>query len=233
MSGEDTESAQELAETSSLQPSTDDSSLSLQNSQRFILPWSVRANSLVLISESSLLFGGRKARYLPLAFTSESEIIENPCRVVMLGDYASGISLLRIELMQLISPKDIPFSNNGCCKMTTEEGYEVQLWLFISMQDFELFCQQSNETIHCCIACYTPAIPQTYRSVIEKWIPEFLNKYADKPVILCALGDSNGCDIDNGETLFMNSFCDNNLIHMDISFFDKVNSIGITVLRSL
>lgn len=57
-----------------------------------------------------MLFGGRKARYLPLAINNVRGIEEIPYRIVMLGDYSSGISLLRNELVQLNSFKDIPFA---------------------------------------------------------------------------------------------------------------------------
>uniref|UniRef100_A0A915PTE9 Uncharacterized protein n=1 Tax=Setaria digitata TaxID=48799 RepID=A0A915PTE9_9BILA len=178
-------------------------------------------------SESSLLFGGRKARYLPLAVNGIRRMRdENTYRIVMLGDYSSGISMLRCELAQLNSIRDIPFSDAACCTIITEDGYELQLWLFVDLQSFELFYKECTEEIDCCIACYSIAIVQTYRSVIEKWIPEFVKKFPEKPIILCALNDCTECISDSGNhemIIFEHdfNFYDTNIVQIDVAIFDK------------
>ncbi|KAL3995061.1 Ras family protein [Acanthocheilonema viteae] len=179
-----------------------------------------------LWSESSLLFGGRKGRYLPLTINNLSEINEIPYRIVMLGDYSSGISLLRSELMQLNSFKEIPFVDAECCTTITQDGREMQIWLFVDLHNFELFCERCTESIDCCIACYSITISQTYRHVVEKWIPEFVNKFPKKPIILCALNDREMCTCGSGgidETMFQHdfNFCNSHLTHIDVSIFDK------------
>ncbi|VDK75932.1 unnamed protein product [Litomosoides sigmodontis] len=184
---------------------------------QFTTPW--------LRPECSLLFGGRKGRYLPLSVKSATVMEEMPFRVVMLGDYSSGISSLRSELMQLNSIKDIAFSDAECCTAITQDGREMQMWLFVDLHNFELFCKQCTESIDCCIACYSITIAQTYRNVVEKWIPEFVNKFSGKPIILCALNDYEACTCDGGvdvTTLQHDfNFCNSHLIQIDVSIFDK------------
>ncbi|VDK84160.1 unnamed protein product [Onchocerca ochengi] len=177
-------------------------------------------------SESSLLFGGRKARYLPLTLNHTNRMEEIPYRIVMLGDYSSGISLLRNELIQLDSFKNIPFSSAECCTTITQDEREMQMWLFVNLHNFELFCEQCTENIDCCIACYSITVAQTYRNVIEKWIPKFMDKFPEKPIILCALNNCRECTCKSGihEMIFQHNFnfCTNNLTQIDISIFDKV-----------
>ncbi|CAG9532176.1 unnamed protein product [Cercopithifilaria johnstoni] len=180
-----------------------------------------------LWSESSLLFGGRKGRYLPLKINNVNGLEEIPYRVVMLGDYDSGISLLRSEMIQLKSFKDIPFSDDAeCCTTIMRDGHEMQMWLFVDLHSFELFCKQCTESIDCCIACYSIAITKTYQHVVEKWIPEFVNKFPGKPIILCALNDREICTCGGGidETMFKHdfNFCNSRLTQIDVSIFNKV-----------
>ncbi|MCP9264050.1 hypothetical protein DINM_006974 [Dirofilaria immitis] len=180
-----------------------------------------------LWSESSLLFGGRKARYLPLTLNRVNKIEEIPYRIVMLGDYPSGINLLRYELIQLDCFKNIPFSSAECCTTITQDGREMQIWLFVNLQNFELFCEQCTESIDCCMACYSITIPQTYQNVVKKWIPKFTDKFPEKPIILCALNDREQCTCGSSihETMFQHNFnfCpNNNLTQIDVSIFDKV-----------
>ncbi|EFO26937.1 hypothetical protein LOAG_01544 [Loa loa] len=181
-----------------------------------------------LWSESSLLFGGRRARYSPLTLSNIDGMEKIPHRIVMLGDYSSGIGLLRSELAQLNYFEDIPFSDAKYCTTITQDGQELQMWLFVDLHNFELFCKQCTESIDCCIACYSIANEQTYRSVIKKWLPEFTNNYPGKPIILCALNDCEICTCGSGihETRFQHdfNFCSNHLTQIDISIFDKVRS---------
>uniref|UniRef100_A0A0R3RYH0 Rab-like protein 3 n=1 Tax=Elaeophora elaphi TaxID=1147741 RepID=A0A0R3RYH0_9BILA len=181
-----------------------------------------------LLIESSFLFGRRKGRYLPLAINNSdvSRIeAENPYRVVMLGDYSSGISRLRNELVKLNSFKHGPFSDAQCRTTVMQDGREMQIWLFIDLHNFELFCKQCTESIDCCLACYSITIAQTYRHAVDKWLPEFVNKFPGKPIILCALNGDEMCTCGGGidETLFQNNFdfCHSHLTQVDVSIFDK------------
>ncbi|VDN89168.1 unnamed protein product [Brugia pahangi] len=159
-----------------------------------------------LWSESSLLFGRSKGRYLALTVRGDEEMQVIPHRIVMLGDCSSG--------------------DAECCTTVTQDGREMQMWLFVDLHNFEMFCKQCTESIDCCVACYSITTGQTYRSVIEEWIPEFMNMFPGKPIILCGLDNSEVCTCSGGmhEIMFQHdfNFCSSHLIQMDVSIFDKV-----------
>ncbi|VIO94477.1 Uncharacterized protein BM_BM9822 [Brugia malayi] len=158
-----------------------------------------------LWSESSLLFGRSKGRYLALTVRGDEEMQVIPHRIVMLGDCSSG--------------------DAECCTTVTQDGREMQMWLFVDLHNFEMFCKQCTESIDCCVACYSITTGQTYRSVIEEWIPEFMNMFPGKPIILCGLDNSEVCTCSGGmhEIMFQHdfNFCNSHLTQMDVSIFDK------------
>nr|CRZ24217.1 Bm9822 [Brugia malayi] len=150
-----------------------------------------------LWSESSLLFGRSKGRYLALTVRGDEEMQVIPHRI-----------------------------DAECCTTVTQDGREMQMWLFVDLHNFEMFCKQCTESIDCCVACYSITTGQTYRSVIEEWIPEFMNMFPGKPIILCGLDNSEVCTCSGGmhEIMFQHdfNFCNSHLTQMDVSIFDKV-----------
>lgn len=139
---------------------------------------------------SSLLFGGRKARYTPLAHTDDGTGSE--CRIVLAGDYHSGVSTVRSELIRIADNNNhggdaTSVESDGCVEIRVR-GHAMKLWMALSPSELE---QLMREEMHCCVICFSTAERNACRDVEGKWLPQLSGCGAQTPIVLCRVYGSD------------------------------------------